>query len=1360
MLSFRVKIISSILILLIGLNAAIIDPDKTVNPATGEMAFSIPLVNMQGENGNDFPIYLNYQAGIRYRQSASYVGLGFSLGVGGISRKVIFMPDDNLGGSSNYERVDIEEETTCTPPLWKEVLASIVKFIAMIISAVITIFGGVQNGVVLMTAVIAIFEYAVDQIVSLILYSPIDFIAGGAHSPKYDEAKGEGWGYLSNDIKGDYDLPDIYFVNTPYISGQLKWVGDRQTGNFIFVGSSGAKLKTIVNYDMVTHSFEIILENGVKLYFEIKDSAPILNISAGSFKDNNDNKCRYEFKEFYKKPIIQFWHLSNVVTPNGSDITFEYENISGIFYQQSNYIQVDRNNASKQVIGSNIDLIHIGSHPSEPNCFMYKTEVNNTTKSTFNFIKEVKTNNQKINFLYEYDRKDNLWYKDIIIDREDSYCSPYGYKPPDVIQERIQMPRLTNLELLNKDGVPIKAITFNTDYKLRPNTIYSEAVDNKSLTLQSMEISDGNYSNKYTVNFDYDFSNLNPSGFLNTKTGIPPESIGYVEHKIEERDIYGFYCPNATTFNNFNEVGSEKINLQGKPWAAAWSLIGLNTSDGLSVNWEYESNQYDAVNDVKINDGNYKSLGGIRVKQVNVKDKHNKDYSMSYFYTDTDGEFDQNSTNSSGHATVEPYNTILENDYRIEKSTRGGLHTPVKIAYEKVQVVTNFDNGNTPNGFTVYNFISSKDCPNGGLFGDIDNSWKRGMISSVIQYNKDKKIIFKKENSYKRVYGDHYNIGFVLPESEKTEKNNIKKEIEYKYAQDINLAEDMEKIENQIHSYISIPRTISDLNPDKDWVYEEPKYLFTTSYGDKNKDDVIIVEAANYRKMGSDGGIVYGSRINYHIACDIQWDSKAVKPTEYTSKNIYSFTGSIPDIPQKDLIYEQYKARIQDCNLSVNTSNIESVKIKYAPAGEYLSFDLGSKSSTPFGELLPSGEVPEIVFQSDYEYYIMINHYNTTRYIDVDGKPNQIISTKSNGKKKIIENTPAFTIPPYSDMKTTTSNLFTPIAQSKVCNDLTNESHVISASAQTFRKNSSGIWLPKASYKWKKDLQNGLLPQGEQFKNFNHSDLTQNTDWIKTDSITKYGLYNKVIETSKPNSLGGETYSSVIYGHNSLLAISSIGNAKYEECGILTCDFSEDIIKDDLLYIDYENGWKKNDCNLSDTKHFGEKSIYVPVSGKGPSKTLNVHGNKDYLFTAWVLPSKSGSLTFNVNIHLNGSNIPSQSISKTFSIIEVNKWKLLSYEIAKNELTNFDGVGGDYLDISISSSSADFHMDDIRFYPKNAFVTTNYYDQKLQLPILSVDENNNPSNIVEYDGLGRKAKVYKFKHNSINELITEIEYSP
>lgn len=63
--------------------------DNMVDPFTGDFSYSVPLFEM----GN-IPLTLNYNAGIGMDQEASWVGLGWSLNPGAITRSVRGLPDD------------------------------------------------------------------------------------------------------------------------------------------------------------------------------------------------------------------------------------------------------------------------------------------------------------------------------------------------------------------------------------------------------------------------------------------------------------------------------------------------------------------------------------------------------------------------------------------------------------------------------------------------------------------------------------------------------------------------------------------------------------------------------------------------------------------------------------------------------------------------------------------------------------------------------------------------------------------------------------------------------------------------------------------------------------------------------------------------------------------------------------------------------------------------------------------------------------------------------------------------------------------------------------------------------------------
>ncbi|MFH1506366.1 MAG: hypothetical protein ABIE94_05270, partial [archaeon] len=77
---------------------------------TGEMAFSTPIMSVPGRGSLSFPISLSYSSGISLDQEASFVGLGFNLGAGAITRNTINLPDDYSNGwlnsDSEYEDQD------------------------------------------------------------------------------------------------------------------------------------------------------------------------------------------------------------------------------------------------------------------------------------------------------------------------------------------------------------------------------------------------------------------------------------------------------------------------------------------------------------------------------------------------------------------------------------------------------------------------------------------------------------------------------------------------------------------------------------------------------------------------------------------------------------------------------------------------------------------------------------------------------------------------------------------------------------------------------------------------------------------------------------------------------------------------------------------------------------------------------------------------------------------------------------------------------------------------------------------------------------------------------------------------------
>jgi hypothetical protein len=65
-----------------------------IDPFTGDFSYSIPLLNVSGPNGEHYPIHANYSAGIKTNQESSWIGLGWDVNIGEISRSVNGFADD------------------------------------------------------------------------------------------------------------------------------------------------------------------------------------------------------------------------------------------------------------------------------------------------------------------------------------------------------------------------------------------------------------------------------------------------------------------------------------------------------------------------------------------------------------------------------------------------------------------------------------------------------------------------------------------------------------------------------------------------------------------------------------------------------------------------------------------------------------------------------------------------------------------------------------------------------------------------------------------------------------------------------------------------------------------------------------------------------------------------------------------------------------------------------------------------------------------------------------------------------------------------------------------------------------------
>ncbi len=74
-----------------------VDISDLVNLANGDFTYALPVMAIPGAPGGQYPLSLSYHAGVLHGQEASWVGLGWNLQPGSVSRFVRSIPDDYQG---------------------------------------------------------------------------------------------------------------------------------------------------------------------------------------------------------------------------------------------------------------------------------------------------------------------------------------------------------------------------------------------------------------------------------------------------------------------------------------------------------------------------------------------------------------------------------------------------------------------------------------------------------------------------------------------------------------------------------------------------------------------------------------------------------------------------------------------------------------------------------------------------------------------------------------------------------------------------------------------------------------------------------------------------------------------------------------------------------------------------------------------------------------------------------------------------------------------------------------------------------------------------------------------------------------
>jgi hypothetical protein len=417
------------------------------------------------------------------------------------------------------------------------------------------------------------------------------------------------------------------------------------------------------------------------------------------------------------------------------------------------------------------------------------------------------------------------------------------------------------------------------------------------------------------------------------------------------------------------------------------------------------------------------------------------------------------------------------------------------------------------------------------------------------------------------------------------------------------------------------------------------------------------------------------------------------------------------------------------------------------------------------------------------------NHFYLLNYLpvyyegDYDGTPNRTYRLSNDGSILLSTSTPAYWKYPGMNYVSDANQLHmlapscgaatmkfpSGTSETVLCGELFTSAHarkVLASSASTWAPvNGTGkAYLPVSSYAWNVPMNATGMPTVD-YAAFNYTEGADNGDnWRLSGSICKYAENSQTRETAKPTSNNGRLHSAVIYGHKGMLPTAAVTGASFEECGVFTCDYDDN--RD--IYFDKENSWEKGigtdpdhplpvyTVGLSNENLFGTKSVRVHNSW-GPTRNCRLSENKNYIMTARV-KVESGkawmAADYRYKTKVTDNVWPATGLTRDESAglhgkelgPTGGKWVLMKLEIpAARVLKEKDWENNNWFARAYVGSviGGTVFIQDIRFAPVDAMVSSTYYDTVFQQPILSVDANNHPGQKVTYDSFGRPVRWHK-----------------
>lgn len=332
---------------------------------------------------------------------------------------------------------------------------------------------------------------------------------------------------------------------------------------------------------------------------------------------------------------------------------------------------------------------------------------------------------------------------------------------------------------------------------------------------------------------------------------------------------------------------------------------------------------------------------------------------------------------------------------------------------------------------------------------------------------------------------------------------------------------------------------------------------------------------------------------------------------------------------------------------------------------------------------------------------------------------------------------------------------YDPLSTTNAC-DLT-AGNVIKSTYTVWSMNNLAQWHPAAMYEWNSPMNSQGVPTAA-YNIFNENNPIAN-GWQLKGTIDKYDTYGNALQIT--NAKGVST--ATIFGTTNYLPIANVVNSKIGECYFSSFEeeqiwtFSDQTTKaiGREKTIQKNGQWSAVITNSSSNAELYAESPWGSID-KGETES------REFTFSGWVYSTGPQAEIF-FFASVNSASYETGHYTNVVAPMNTqNKWVFLKGTFKAP-------VGAKYFMIRIDNNGAvdankNVYFDDLKFYPSDALMATTYYDTKWRTPVLTIDANENTSDLLKLDESGRPNMLYKTdKQLSSNDqsgyiLKKQIEY--